>query len=466
MPSLFRLLPAAELCPYKILFLAETHVSNQHLKVVYHPLHALILNDANPRLHSRRHIRQIASSIQTFGFNVPVLVDADLKVIAGHGRVLASRELKAAEIPTISVEHLSPEKIRAFMIADNKLTENGAWNEVLLANHFIELSALDLNFDLEVTGFEIGEIDLIIENQGKSRSETVDTVDELQNLPTGPAIAKFGDVWLLGLHRVLCGNSLASTSYAALLEKERADLVFADPPYNVQIGGHASGLGKTKHREFAMASGEMNRADFTDFLTTVCLQLKRSSRPGAINFICMDWRHAGEMLAAGYEIYPELKNICVWAKHNAGMGSFYRSQHELIFVFKTGGRSHRNNVQLGRHGRHRTNVWSYRAAHDFGRPTDEGHLLKMHPTVKPVALVADAILDCSSRGDLVLDPFLGSGTTLIAAERVGRRCFGIEIDPAYVDTIIRRWQAFSGETARHAATGEAFDRRGEEIRHV
>ena len=265
---------------------------------------------------------------------------------------------------------------------------------------------------------------------------------------------------------MLCGNSLESASYAALLEGERADLVFTDPPYNVRIDGHASGLGKTKHREFAMASGEMNRADFTDFLTTICLQLKRFSQPGAINYICMDWRHAGEMLEAGNQIYPELKNLCVWVKHNAGMGSFYRSQHELIFVFKTGGRPHRNNVQLGRHGRHRTNVWSYRAANDFGRPTDEGHLLQIHPTVKPVALVADAILDCTSRGDVVLDPFLGSGTTLIAAERVGRRCFGIEIDPAYTDTIIRRWQAFSGEIARHAATGEAFDRRGEEICHV
>jgi hypothetical protein len=209
----------------------------------------------------------------------------------------------------------------------------------------------------------------------------------------------------------------------------------------------------------------MERSEFTDFLTRVCLHLKRSSRAGAIHYICMDWRHAGELLAAGNEIYPELKNICVWVKHNAGMGSFYRSQHELVFVFKTGGRSHRNNIQLGKHGRHRTNVWEYRAANDFGRPTDEGNLLQIHPTVKPVAMVADAILDCSNRGDLVLDPFLGSGTTLIAAERVGRRCFGTEIDPAYVDTIVRRWQTFSGDVARHMVTGKAFDEVGEAAGH-
>jgi DNA modification methylase len=350
------------------------------------------------------------------------------------------------------------------MITDNKLTENSTWSEELLAHHFIELSALDLNFDLDVTGFEVGEIDFMIENQGKS--PTADTADDLESIPSGPPICKPGDIWLLGRHRVLCGNSLESSSYTALMEGEAANLVFADPPYNVRIDGHASGLGRTKHREFPMASGEMGRAQFIDFLTRICRQLKRFSQPGAINYICMDWRHAAEMLAAGNEIYPELKNICVWVKHNAGMGSFYRSQHEMIFVYKSGRQSHRNNVQLGKHGRHRSNVWSYRAANDFGRPTDEGNLLQLHPTVKPVAMVADAILDCSSRGEVVLDPFLGSGTTLIAAERVGRRCFGIEIDPAYVDTIIRRWQAFTGDTARHATTGEAFDRQGEEIRHV
>jgi hypothetical protein len=332
-------------------------MSNQQLEVIYRPIDTLILDSENPRLHSRRQIGQIARSIETFGFNVPILVSADLKVIAGHGRVLASRELRTKEIPTICIDHLSPEKIRAYAIADNKLTENGAWNEELLANHFRELSALEINFSLDVTGFEIGEIDFLIESEGKSEATEDDAADDLQAIPSGPPVCKAGDIWLLGQHRVFCGNSLESASYTALTKGEKADLVFTDPPYNVRIDGHASGLGKTRHREFAMATGEMGRAEFTDFLTRVCLQLKRFSQAGAIHFICMDWRHAGELLAAGNEIYPKLKNICVWVKHNAGMGSFYRSQHELVFVFKTGARSHRNNIQLGKHGRHRTNVW-------------------------------------------------------------------------------------------------------------
>jgi DNA modification methylase len=435
------------------------------LQVVYRPIDRLILDSSNPRLHSRRQIRQIARSIETFGFNVPILVDSAFKVIAGHGRVLASRDLGALEVPTISIDHLSPDKIRAYMIADNKLTENGAWSEELLANHFMELSALDLDFSLDVTGFEIGEIDLLIEGQAEPEPAKRDPADDVPDA-SGPPICKPGDLWLLGRHRVFCGNSLESASYTTLTNGENADLVFTDPPYNVRIDGHASGLGKTRHREFAMASGEMRGSEFTDFLTGVCLQLKRFSRPGAIHYTCMDWRHSAELLQAGNQIYAELKNICVWVKHNAGMGSFYRSQHELVFVFKTAGRYHRNNIQLGSQGRHRTNVWSYRAANDFGRSTDEGNLLQLHPTVKPVAMVADAILDCSERGDLVLDPFLGSGTTLIAAERVGRRCFGNEIDPVYVDTIIKRWQAFTGDVARNAQTCRTFAEQGKAEGHV
>ncbi len=214
-----------------------------------------------------------------------------------------------------------------------------------------------------------------------------------------------------------------------------------------------------------MATGEMTKNEFTGFLTTATKHMARYSVDGSIHYICMDWRHAGEMLAAGDANYSELKNICVWAKHNAGMGSFYRSQHEFVFVYKAGRGSHRNNIELGQHGRHRSNVWNYPGANSFGRATDEGHMLALHPTVKPVRLVADAILDCSARGDIVLDPFLGSGSTLIAAERTSRRCYGIEIDPLYVDTIIRRWQAYTGEQVIHADTGQAFSVRETEIQH-
>jgi 16S rRNA G966 N2-methylase RsmD len=227
---------------------------------------------------------------------------------------------------------------------------------------------------------------------------------------------------------------------------ERAAMVFSDPPYNVRIDGHASGLGRVHHREFAMASGEMSAPEYVSFLTRAYMLFANNSADGAINFICSDWAHAREVMTAGESAYSEIKNICVWVKHNAGMGSFYRSQHELVFVFKAGRGRHRNNVQLGKHGRHRTNVWSYPGANSFGRATEEGNMLALHPTVKPVKMVADAILDCSVPNDVVLDGFLGSGTTLVAAERTRRRCYGLEIDPRYVDAIIRRWQSYTADS--------------------
>ena len=273
----------------------------------------------------------------------------------------------------------------------------------------------------------------------------------------GPPISKIGDLWLLGRHRVLCGNALDPAAFAALMGEERAAMVFTDPPYNVPIDGHASGLGAIHHRPFPMASGEMDGAEFTAFLGQAFRNLAAFSVDGSLHYICMDWRHVEELLAAGRDVYGELKNLCVWVKDNAGMGSLYRSQHELVFVFKHGRNGHRNNVQLGQFGRNRSNVWQYPGANSFARCGEEGNLLALHPTVKPVAMVADAILDCSARGDIVLDAFLGSGTTVIAAERTGRRCYGLELDPAYVDTIIRRWQALTGGSARHAVSGRSFD---------
>ena len=261
----------------------------------------------------------------------------------------------------------------------------------------------------------------------------------------------------LGAHRLYCGNALEEAAYVALMTGKKAAMVFVDPPFNVKIDGHASGLGATRHREFAFASGEMSETEFTAFLTQSCRLLATYSEPGALHFICMDWAHAYELLTASRAVYSELKNMCVWAKDNAGMGSLYRSQHELIFVFKHGKTAHRNNIQLGKYGRYRSNIWRYPGMNSFGRTTDEGNLLALHPTVKPVALVADAILDCTQRGDIVLDSFLGSGTTLMAAERVGRICHGMEIDPLYVDTAIRRWQNLTGERARHARTNRYFD---------
>ena len=303
----------------------------------------------------------------------------------------------------------------------------------------------------------MGEIDLRIASLEEPPERDDDPADVVPEVPAGPPLSKNGDLWVLGRHRVLCGSALETPAFAALMGEERAAMVFTDPPYNVPIDGHASGLGAIHHRPFPMASGEMDRTEFTAFLGEAFRNLAAFSVDGSMHFVCMDWRHVEELLAAGRAVYGELKNLCVWVKDNAGMGSLYRSQHELVFVFKHGRNGHRNNVQLGRFGRNRSNVWRYPGANSFARCGEEGNLLALHPTVKPVAMVADAILDCSARGDIVLDAFLGSGTTLIAAERTGRRCYGLELDPAYVDTIVRRWQKLTGGSARHAASGRSFD---------
>jgi DNA modification methylase len=376
--------------------------------------------------------------------------------LVGIGRLLAARDLGYAEVPTIQVSHLSEAQKKAFTIADNQLATISRWDDPILAKQLKELSIINLDFDIEVIGFDMGEIDLRIESIDLS-VDGADPADGLPELPAGDALTQIGDIWTLGRHRILCGSALEPAAYANLMQGKKGDLVFTDPPYNVRIDGHVTGLGANRHREFAMASGEMTSAEFQDFLVSACSLLIRHSADGSIHYLCMDWRHADELLAAGRAVYTEHKNTCVWVKSNAGMGSLYRSQHEFVFVFKNGQAAHRNNVQLGRFGRHRSNVWNYPGANSLGRGTEEGNLLALHPTVKPIKLVADAILDCSARSDLVLDPFLGSGSTLMAAERVGRSCYGIEIDPLYVDTVIRRWQVQTGDDAIHDATGRRFN---------
>lgn len=440
---------------------AATPGSRRHLAVIYRAIATLKPDPRNPRQHSRAQVRQIARSLESFGFNVPILVDRDLKVIAGHGRVLACRELGWTEAPTIQLEHLSEAQARAFRIADNKLTEISVWDDRLLAEQLKELAELDLDFDLEATGFAMGEIDLRIAGLDDLAEATEAGLAD-DPPPPGLAVTEPGDLWLLGRHRLLCGDARDEAAYARLMAGKHAAMAFTDPPYNVPIDGHVCGLGAIQHREFAMASGEMSEAEFTSFLTRACTLLACHSENGALHFICTDWRHLPELLAAGRAAYAELKNICVWAKESAGMGSLYRSQHELVLVFKHGRGRHRNNVELGRHGRHRSNVWRYPSVSAFARASDEGSLLAMHPTVKPVRLVADAILDASARGEIVLDPFAGSGTTFIAAERTGRRCYGMELDPLYADTIVRRWEAFTGGKARRAAREDAVGAAGAE----
>jgi DNA modification methylase len=430
---------------------------NRRLEIVYRAIDELKPDPDNARQHSKNQIRKLAHSIRTFGFIVPTLVDGELNVIAGHGRVAGARAADLSEVPTICLDHLSPAQLRAFMIADNRLTELAEWNDRLLAQQLKNLSLLDLDFSLEVTGFEMAEIDLRIEGLESPPDADDDPADVLPEPSAGPPLSKNGDIWLLGRHRVLCGNALDAAAFAVLMGQERAAMTFSDPPYNVPIDGHASGLGGIHHRPFPMASGEMDKTQFTAFLGEACRNLGAFSIDGSLHYLCMDWRHVEELLAAGREAYSELKNLCVWVKDNCGMGSLYRSQHELVFVFKHGVNGHRNNVQLGQFGRNRSNVWHYPGANSFTRCGEEGNLLALHPTVKPAAMVADAILDCSARGDIVLDAFLGSGTTVIAAERTGRRCYGLELDPAYVDTIVRRWQTLSGGSALHGVSGRSFD---------
>jgi DNA modification methylase len=309
---------------------------------------------------------------------------------------------------------------------------------------------MELDFEVTTTGFEMAEIDLLIGDLGET-----DEADEVPALnPETTPITKPGDLWHFGRHRLLCADATKADSFTQLMGSELAELVFTDPPYNVPIDGHVCGHGASKHRDFAMASGEMTEAEFITFLESVLGLAATHSRDGAIAFVCMDWRHLFELLTAGRRVFSELKNLCVWAKTNGGMGSLYRSQHELVVVFKKGTKPHINNVELGRYGRHRTNVWSYPGMSSFGAGRDE--TLILHPTVKPVALVEDAILDCSKRSGIVLDAFVGAGTTLIAAERTGRRGFGLELEPLYVDVALRRFRQITGIEPRHSQSGRTF----------
>lgn len=421
------------------------------LKIEYKDPARLKPRSRNPRTHTPKQIKQIAASIGQFTFVSPVLLDAKDEIIAGHGRVAASKLLGMTEIPTVRVDHLTPAQIRAYIIADNKLAENAGWDRELLALELKELS-VELDFDVTVTGFATAEIDLLVNELGQDEPDAADHVPNIDR--SKPAISRSKDLWRIGNHYLYCGNALDKASYQALLGQKKAQMVFVDPPYNVPIAGNVSGLGKVKHREFAMASGEMSSDEFAKFLNTCFERLIAFSINGSIHFVCMDWRHLPEIQDAATP-YSERKNLCVWTKTNAGMGSLYRSQHELIFVFKNGTAPHINNVELGRFGRSRSNVWNYPGANTFGK--ERNAELAMHPTVKPLALVSDAILDCSKRGGIILDAFAGSGTTLIAAEKTGRCGYGIEIDPHYADTIIRRFAEVCGLQAIHAETENTFE---------
>ena len=418
------------------------------LTILYQPTSALNPCPNNPRTHSKAQLKQVADSIRAFGFANPILVDERNVIIAGHGRLLAAKDLALTEIPTIVLAGLREAQKSALRIADNKIALNAGWDLELLEVELKSILTFEPEFVLEETGFSTGELDsLLSHDEIEAEEETIPAV------PAKP-VSRAGDIWLLGPHRVGCGDSRNSDFLLALVGQDAVDAAFLDPPYNCKIDGHAGGKGKVRHREFAMASGEMSKDEFVAYLKETLSACARVSRSGAVHFVCMDHHHIGELTTAGTEVYGTRLNICVWSKSNAGMGSLYRSQHELVFVYRVGDAPHFNAVQLGKHGRNRTNVWRYDSVNTFRGSRRQD--LALHPTVKPTKLVADAIMDVTRRGDVVLDAFLGSGTTLIACERTGRKCRGAEIDAAYTDVPPQRWSALTGHDPILEASGESW----------
>lgn len=425
---------------------------NAPLHTDYLPTTALTPMPGAPRAHPKSQLRALAKSVEAFGQVLPILIDAECRIVSGHALWEVAKMVCLPQVMVIRVDHLDEAQTKALMVALNRIGDLSKWNESALRTILLELSEIDLDFDIEATGFAEIEIELMVQDLDVAGAGA----EALILVGDGAAICRPDDLWQLGRHMLLCGSALDEDSWSKLMGGDLAALVVTDPPYNVPINGHVSGLGKHQHREFAMAAGEMSEAEFTRFLEAAMVHAHRSSEPGSVHYWAMDWRHAGEIIAAGKAVYKRFLNMAVWAKNQPGMGSFYRSQHELFFVFARGGAPSRNNVQLGRFGRSRSNVWHYPAAASMARTAEEGNPLAMHPTVKPLALIADIMLDASGRGDLVVDPFAGSGTTLIAAEKLGRVARAIEMDPAYCDTIIRRWQRWTGEIAVRVADGMSF----------
>ena len=423
-------------------------MSNPHPKVESVPLAQLKPNPRNARTHSDKQISQIAASIERFGFLSPIIVSGDrYNIVAGHGRWRAAKLLKLDLVPVILAEFLTEADRRAFAITDNRIAELSGWDQNLLAE---ELTILfDDGYELEITGFTTADLDFALPEKEQEQADEVELP-----APGAPVVSSVGDLWQSGPLRLYCGDAREAASWEALLGDERAQLVFADPPYNVPIDGFVSGNGANRHREFVMGAGEMSKPEFTTFLRSLFRMCVRFSVPGSIHYHCMDWRHTRELLDAADGVYTEHKQLIVWKKNNGGQGAFYRSQHELVFVFKSGKAKHVNNFGLGETGRYRTNVVEYAGANTFRKGRDAD--LAAHSTVKPTALVADFLLDCSHRGDLVVDPCIGSGTTLLAAHRTGRRGAGIELDPGYTDVTLARIAAMTGIDPVLVGDGRTF----------
>jgi DNA modification methylase len=415
------------------------------------PIDLLKPFSGNARTHSDKQLAKIAASLEAFGWMNPLIAERDGTIIAGHGRWLAARQLGLSHCPVLRAEHLTADQARAYRLADNRLAELSGWDRDILEIELQHLSSVELDFNIETIGWDHAEIDLLLDPMSDHKG---DPADEDVPPPEQTAVTQPGDLWLLGDHRLYCGSALEPDAFAVLMNGQKAAMVFVDAPYNVKISGHVSGLGKTQHREFAMASGEMSDDDFTAFLARNARLLAANAQDGAIVMMCMDWRGLLPLQLAIRDAHLSLINLAVWAKANGGMGSLYRSQHEFVLITKNGKAPHVNNVELGKHGRYRTNVWQYAGVNSFGKGRMEQ--LSGHPTPKPVAMVADAIRDVSHRGQIVLDSFMGSGTTLLAAERTSRIAYGMDLDPVYIDLAIRRWEKMTGGVATLGSSGQSF----------
>jgi DNA modification methylase len=433
--------------------LADARERNGSRQIEMVLLKSLKKSQRNSRTHSKRQIEQIANSMLRFGFITPIVVDRCNRIIAGHGRAEAAESIGLKTVPVIRVTNLSEAELRAYMLADNRIAESAGWNRELLAVELndLQIALPELGLDLSITGFEPDEVDAIIDDFAASQGSPADEIPEVAQSAT----ARRGDLFVLGNHRLIVGDARDRETYMRLMSSETAAMAFLDPPYNVPVHGHVGGRGGVKHREFMHASGEMTPSQYTQFLKETLGTCAGFIKDGGISYVCMDWRHTGELLEAGKYAFSELKTVVVWIKRNAGQGSFYRSAHEFVFVYKRGKAPHINTFGLGQNGRCRSNVWSYPGVNSFraGR-MDE---LTMHPTVKPVAMIADAMRDCSRRGSIILDSFAGSGSTIMAAEQVGRRAYCMEIDPLYADVAIRRWQRVSRRDAILQSTSETFE---------
>jgi DNA modification methylase len=407
------------------------------------------------RKHPPAQIRKLRSSLVEFGFVLPIVIDQQSRVIAGWGLVLAARKIGLLQIPAVTIGDLDEAKLRLLRLTLDRLGEESSWDHDALALEFADILEINTDVDLQLSGFEMGEIDIAFARGANDEEDELPPLDQ-----TSTPVTKSGDLWLLGeQHRLLCGDALAPESYSRLLGEELAQMVFTDPPWNIPIAGNVSGLGAIKHGDFAMACGEMSPEEFESFLCAALGHAAVHSVDGSIHYVCMGWSKMRQLLAATDSIYSELKNVCVWRKPNAGMGSLYRSRHEFVFVFKKGVALHINNIELGRYGRNRSNLWDYPSQNVLNGTSKSK--LALHPTPKPVGLVADAIRDCSRRSGIILDPFGGVGSTLIAAERTGRKARLIELEPRYVDAAIKRWQTVTGKTAVNAATGLLFGSQSE-----